>query len=138
MMSPTFIRSSHSAAALLASVLLIAATGCQKDEAPPPLPQAKPAETPQVATLVPEGEDDFEEEEEQAAPKTGTRKAAPGPLAKCCQALRQNAANAPPETAGHMLTAAAACDAANSSGKTSAASVISSLLKGAQMPAVCQ
>jgi len=137
MMSPTIVRSSH-LAALLAGALSIAATGCQKEEAPPPLPQARPAETPTVATLVPEGEDEFEEEEEEPAPKKGSGKAAAGPLTKCCQALRQNAANAPPETAGHLLTAAAACDAANSAGKTSAASIISGLLKGAQMPAVCQ
>ncbi len=138
MMLPMFVRSSHPAAALLVGALSIATFGCQKEETPPPLPQAKPVETQPVATLVPEDDELEEETTADEAPKKPSGKRAAGPLTKCCQALRQNAANAPPETAGHMLTAAAACDAANASGQSSAASVISGLLKGAKMPAVCQ
>jgi len=101
----------------LSLVALIAASGCKEDP-PPPLPEAKTAPTPTTLELeVPE--EDGGAEEEVAKPKgKGVRKPS-GPLAACCAALRQNAASAPPETQGHMLNAAAACDAANKAGGTS-------------------
>ncbi len=124
---------------ILAGLLGGIAVGCQKDEAPPPLPTPKPAPTPTVAQLVPE-EDEEEEEVEEAKPTTRrtTGGKAAGPLTACCQALRQNAANAPPETKGHMLTAAAACEAANASGNTGFLGGLNTLLKGANMPPACQ
>ncbi len=124
---------------LLLGGLALATSGCQKDEAPPPLPTPKPAPTPTVAQLVPEDEEEEEEvEEPKAATKRTGSKAAAGPLTACCQALRQNAANAPPETKGHMLTAAAACEAANAQGNAGFLGGLNALLKGANMPPACQ
>lgn len=120
--------------ALVFGAVVSTATGCKQDEAPPPLPTAKPVETPAIATIVPE-DDETEEETSEEVKKTG--KAGSGSsLSKCCSALRQNAANAPPETKGHMESAAAACDAAVKAGASSVVGVISRF--GIKVPAVCQ
>jgi hypothetical protein len=122
--------------ALLFGAVLSTATGCKQDEAPPPLPTAKPAETPAVATIMPE--EDEETEEESTSDET-TKKGGKGggsSLSKCCAALRQNAVNAPPETKGHMESAAAACDAAAKAGASSVIGVISRF--GIKVPPVCQ
>ncbi len=121
---------------LLCAALAVGATlGCKKEEEPPPpLPEAKPAATPETLELEIPEEDAGEEEEPK---KTGTGVRKPKGLAACCAALRQNAASAPPETQGHMLNAAAACDAANAAGAGSVAG-LSALLRGAKMPAACQ
>lgn len=134
MKSPALARSFNTAA--LFSLLAALAVGCQKEEAPPPLPTAKPVETPTVATIVPEDEEEEETTEPAAAPKAGGKGSSGGTLGKCCAALRQNAANAPPETKVQMEQAAAACDAANKAGASSALSVISRL--GVKVPPVCQ
>jgi len=112
---------------------------CKKDEPPPPLPEPKPVETAAEAPLELKPED-------AGAPvvvkppvaKSGVSTA--GSLAKCCTALRQNAANAPEPTKGYMLYAAGACDLAATQGKdkASAIGVIASALKGAGMPAACK
>jgi hypothetical protein len=123
--------------ALWCSLLLAVATttGCKKEEEPPPpLPEAKPAATPETLELEIPEEDAGEEEEPK---KTGTGKARPRGLAACCAALRQNAASAPPESKGHMLNAAAACDAANAAGAGTVAG-LAGLLRGAKMPSACQ
>lgn len=133
MKSSGLARSLNTAA--LFSLLVALATGCQKEEAPPPLPQAKTVEPPTVATIIPEDEEEEEEVTTDEPKKTG--KAGGGnALSKCCQALRQNAANAPPETKVQMEQAAAACDAANKAGASSALSAIRRF--GVALPAICQ
>ncbi len=133
MKSPGLARSFNTAA--LFSLLTALAIGCQKEEAPPPLPQAKPAEVPAVATIIPEDEDTEEEVTTDEPKKTG-KGGGTSTLGKCCAALRQNAANAPPETKVQMEQAAAACDAANKAGASSALSVIRRF--GVALPPICQ
>jgi hypothetical protein len=135
MKSPASARSFNTAA--LFSLLAALAVGCQKEEAPPPLPTAKPVEAPAVATIVPEDEEEEETTEATTtdAPKKGG-KGGGSTLSKCCSALRQNAANAPPETKAQMEQAAAACDAANKAGASSALSIIGRF--GVKLPPVCQ
>jgi hypothetical protein len=124
--------------ALISALLLFgAASGCQNKETPPPLPTAKPATTPSTLKL------EAPKEEDAGGPKKTVKKGggkSQGTLGACCAALRQNAAGAPPETAGHMQNAAAACDAANATGagKAGFAGVLGGLLKGAGMPPACK
>jgi hypothetical protein len=118
----------------------LAYAGCKKEEPPPPLPSAAPANTP-TAPLVLEVEDageDVEDADADAKP-TGPYKPAAS-LKACCAALQQNAASAPPPTNMYMLQAAAVCNAAAAQGKdkASAAGIISGALKGAGMPAACR
>ncbi len=136
MKSPALARSFNTAA--LFSLLAALTVGCQKEEAPPPLPTAKPVEAPTVATIVPEEEEEEETTEATTtdAPKKGGKGGGGGTLGKCCSALRQNAANAPPETKVQMEQAAAACDAANKAGASSALSIIGRF--GVKLPPVCQ
>ncbi len=111
--------------------------GCKNDDPPPPLPEAKPAATPTTLELEPPEEEE-EEEEEEKKKGTGVRKPS-GPLAACCQALRQNAESAPPETQAHMRNAASACDAANAAGsKAGFLAGLAGLLGGAGAPAACK
>jgi hypothetical protein len=113
------------------------AVGCKKDEPPPPLPEPKAVETAEAPLeLVPE--DAGPPVQPKAAPKPTTRQASG--LAKCCAALRQNAASAPEPTKGYMLYAAGACDLAAAQGKDkqSAVSLITNALKGAGLPADCK
>lgn len=121
--------------ALVFGAVVSTATGCKQDEAPPPLPTAKPVETPAIATIVPEDEE-TEEEVTSEEPKKGGKAGGGSALSKCCAALRQNAANAPPETKGHMESAAAACDAAVKAGASSVLGVVSRF--GVKVPPVCQ
>lgn len=135
MKSPALARSFKTAA--LFSLLTALAAGCQKEETPPPLPTAKPVETPAVATIVPEDEE--EEESTEGATTDAPKKGGTGgksTLGKCCAALRQNAANAPPETKVQMEQAAAACAVADKAGASSALSIISRF--GIKVPPVCQ
>jgi hypothetical protein len=140
MARPRTLRESRSLGALmLAGVLLTGVAACNKDEAPPPLPQAKPATTPTALQLqAPEEEDAGAEKPVKKTGKGGGK--AQGTLGPCCAALRQNAANAPPETQAHLLNAAAACDAANAAGgaKSGFLGVLGGLLKGSGAPPACQ
>lgn len=123
---------------LALAVIGASASGCQKDEAPPPLPEAKKVEEPKVEELkIPDaGSEEVEEEKKKA---TGGARKAGGALSACCAALRQNAANAPEPTKGHMMTAAAACDAANKSGTQAPfLATLAGLLKGAGAPSACR
>lgn len=120
-------------------LVLGASLGCQKEEEPPPLPTSKPAPTPSTVELVVEEKEDAGKPEEPK--KTGGGGGARrGPLSACCSALRQNAANLQEPTKGHMLTAAAACDAANNSGTAPGAFVgtLTGLLRGAPLPPACR
>jgi hypothetical protein len=134
MKSPGLARSFNTAA--LFSLLAVLAVGCQKEEAPPPLPQAKPAEVPTVATIIPEDEETEEEAVTTDEPKKTGKGGGTSSLGKCCAALRQNAVNAPPETKVQMEQAAAACEAANKAGASSALSVIRRF--GVALPPICQ
>jgi hypothetical protein len=120
---------------LLVPTLALATAGCEKDEAPPPLPSAKPADTA-VAPLELEEEEDAGAEEEEEPKKTGTGRPS-STLKNCCSALRQNAASAPPATQGLMLQAAATCDAMAASGQTGVGP-LQAILKGASLPAGCR
>jgi hypothetical protein len=130
--------SKASIATLGLALLLGSAVGCKKDEPPPPLPEPKPVPTAEEAPLELKPEDAGPPVQEKVAPKAGTRPS--GGLARCCSALRQNAANAPEPTKGYMLYAAGACDLAAAQGKDkqSAVGVITSALKGAGLPADCK
>jgi hypothetical protein len=118
--------------------LLPLALGCQKEEEPPPLPTSKPAPTPTAVPLVVEEEDAGAEKEEPK--KTGTGGARRGALSACCAALRQNAANLSEPAKGHTLTAAAACESANSAGSPAGVfmGTLSALLRGAPLPSACR
>lgn len=90
---------------------------CQKDEAPPPLPTATATETPDAA-LVLEVEDaapDAPEDADADAKKVGGGSSAS--MKKCCQAVSQNAENAPEPTKTYMKQMAAACFAAAGAGR---------------------
>jgi len=114
---------------------------CKKDEGPPPLPvTSAPPSVPETSLAV---EDAGEDGDGADGDGSDGRKIVGKPAAsmkKCCDALAQNAANAPPPTNIYMQQAAAACSAAVAQGKEGASilSVISGALKGAQMPAACK
>jgi hypothetical protein len=120
---------------------LITATGCKKDEPPPPLPAAPPAaSTPAVPTqtleLAPEP---VPSESASAKPVTGTGAPAAG-LKKCCAALAQNAKGAPPPNDTLMLQASQACNVAVAAGAASPAvlAAVRAAMGGAALPAGCQ
>lgn len=120
-----------------AGLALVGATGCQKDEAPPPLPEPKATASAAVVPL----EIAPEEEPEEETPKTGGGgKRAPDGLTKCCNALAQNAKNAPAPTDSYLQAAAGICQGAVATGKAkhSVIGAITAALKGAGMPAECQ
>jgi hypothetical protein len=114
----SFLRSSAAPVTLglLLPMALVAYSGCKKEEPPPPLPSAAPVTTPS-APLVLEVEDAGVEDVVDAdadAKKVGTGSSAS--MKKCCQAVAQNAANAPEPTKTYMQGLAAACFAAAASG----------------------
>jgi hypothetical protein len=101
---------------LLLPLGLATYSGCKKEEPPPPLPSAAPVTTPS-APLVLEVEDAGVEDVVDAdadAKKVYT--GSPASMKKCCQAVAQNAANAPEPTKTYMQGLAAACMAAAASG----------------------
>lgn len=125
--------------ALCLGLSIGATSGCKNDEAAPPLPTAKPAPTPSTVTLtVEESEDAGAEEEPKKTGGTGRRPG--GALSACCAALTQNAANLPEPSKGHMLTAAAACRAADGSGSPAGAFLggLTGMLRGAPLPPACR
>jgi hypothetical protein len=126
---------------LLLPLGVLSYSGCKKDEPPPPLPSAAPANTPS-APLVLEVEDagpDVEDADADADVKIGPYKPAAS-MKACCAALQQNAASAPPPTNIYMMSAAAACNAAVAQGKdkSTIVGIVSGALKGAGMPAACR
>jgi hypothetical protein len=127
--------------ALSALALLALPLGCEREEAPPPLPSAAPAATPpaEPLELAPEPIAVVDAGTDAGKKKTGTGK--PGAsLANCCSALQQNAANAPSPNKEYMLQAAGICSALAAQGKEkgSAIGAIQAALKGVGMPAACQ
>lgn len=118
-------------------IALVAASGCKKDEPPPPLPEPKVVETTEKPLEL-KPEDAGAPVQPKPAAKPTTRKASG--IGQCCAALRQNAANAPEPTKGYMLYAASACDMAAAQGKDKASIVgqLAAALKGAGLPADCK
>jgi len=115
--------------------------GCKKDEAPPPMPSASVAAAEPAAPLeiAPE-EDAGPVDSGPDAAKVGGGGGYNKSLAKCCAALKQNAANAPAPTNTYMMTAAGVCDGLAAAGKDNAAAMamLRGLLQGAAMPGGCQ
>jgi hypothetical protein len=76
------------------------------------------------------------------APKTGGKGGGSkaSSLQSCCNALAQNAANAPEPNATYMKQAAATCGVLAAQGKDSgtAVAILAGILKGAGMPASCK
>ena len=125
--------------ALAALVPALASTSCKKDKPPPPLPSAEPVKEPSAPVVLEIEEPAVPDAGDDAAKKVG--KYRPGASLKaCCNALSQNAANAPPPTNAYMLQAAAACHAAVAQGKDkgSIIAVVRGALRGAGMPGACR
>lgn len=105
------------AAGLLLPVASVSFASCKKDEPPPPLPSAapEPAPSPPLALEI----EDAGAPPEDVAPDvkkkyTGGSSAS---MKKCCQAVAQNAENAPEPTKTYMKQMAAACFAAAGAGR---------------------
>jgi hypothetical protein len=127
--------------ALALPIASLSFVSCKKEEAPPPLPSAAPATEPAPVLAL--------ETVKLPEPDAGTevKKATGGGVAKtasnlqaCCNALAQNAANAPEPTATYMKQAAATCGVLAAQGKDSgsAVAILAGLLKGAGLPAACK
>ncbi|WP_050432560.1 hypothetical protein [Chondromyces crocatus] len=118
--------------------------GCKKDEDELPVPVATTTTTTTTTTTMELAveEDagvDAGEDAGADAGKTIVGTGDPTGVRRCCQALRQNAASAPPEQKGAYLSAAAACDGlVNSPQGRQALGTLRSFLLGAQLPASCQ
>jgi hypothetical protein len=100
--------------------------GCKKDEPPPPLPSAEPEPAPSAPlTLVVEdaGDDGDAADDADAAKKKGTGAPAAS-LTRCCQAMSQNAENAPEPTKTYMKQLAASCFAAAKQGQAAQVSAL--------------
>jgi hypothetical protein len=105
---------------LLLPVMVTSCQGCKKDEPPPPLPSATAPATTTAAPLELAVEDAGVPDVEDTGPdvrKLGGKP--PGNLKKCCQAIKQNAANAPMPTKAYLENLAASCFALAGQGGTS-------------------
>lgn len=126
------------------ALVLLAAfcAGCKKDEAPPPLPivqaEEKKAEVPFELTPEDAGVPAAPKEKKKTRRRRSSKPK--GSLKSCCNALRQNAANAPEPTRQYMTAAATTCDLLATQGKdkNTAAAMIVGMLKGAGLPAQCK
>ena len=129
-------------AAIIASgflLPLVIATGCKKDEPPPPLPSAPPAAStpaPQTLELAPEPvpSDSAAEVKKPGGGGSGSS------LGKCCAALIQNSKSAPPPNNQLMLNAGQACNIAVAAGQGAPAvlNAVRAAMGGAALPAGCQ
>ena len=125
---------------VLVSLSFGAFTGCKKDEPPPPLPSAAPAAVPTPTAPLELAPEPVPEASASASVKKPTGTGAPAQsFAKCCAALKQNAASAPEPTKTSLLQAAAACDGAVALGKSGAGalSAFQGLLRGVGLPSAC-
>jgi len=106
---------------LLLPVMVTSCQGCKKDEPPPPLPSATAPATTSAAPLVLEVEDAGVPDVVDSGPdvKTGVGGRPASNLKKCCQAIKQNAANAPMPTKAYLENLAASCFAMAGQGGTS-------------------
>lgn len=111
----------------------------QPAPSPPPAPPPPPAPVAEEADAGADLADaaDADDADADAAKPKGTWD--PSGLAACCQALQQNAVNAPLDQKGAYLAAAGACQAAKSQPSLAQAlSVIRGALRGAAMPPICR
>jgi hypothetical protein len=129
----------------VASTLLalagLSATGCKKDEPPPPLPSAQPVTTaPAPLQLKPEDAGVKPPADAGAKKVVHGGGGHAGGLGPCCAALSQNANLAPEPTKTYMLQAAAMCSALAAQGRDKAAvgGILLGALRGAGMPASCR
>jgi len=125
------------------SVVLVEASACNK-------PQPEPNARPSIVEVAPDSGSATPETPEPVAgdgstssgdPVVPDAAAAPSSNMKaCCEALAQNAKAAPPPTNGHLLSAAAACNATVATGKDGVTFLanLQSSLKGAEVPAACR
>jgi hypothetical protein len=91
-------------------VMVTSCQGCKKDEPPPPLPSATAPATTTAPELVMAPEDaGFDAADAADAKKPLGKGGKPGGLSKCCQAIKQNAANAPMPTKAYLENLAASC-----------------------------
>jgi hypothetical protein len=95
---------------LLLPVMVTSCQGCKKDEPPPPLPSAT-APPPTAAPTLELAVEDAAVPIEDAGPdvKKGVGGTKASNLKKCCQAIKQNAANAPMPTKAYLENLAASC-----------------------------
>jgi hypothetical protein len=106
---------------LVLPVMVTSCQGCKKDEPPPPLPSATAPVTaapPATLTMAPE-DAGMDAADAADAKKPIGKGGSPGGLSKCCQAIKQNAANAPMPTKAYLENLAATCFAAAKGGSVS-------------------
>jgi hypothetical protein len=125
--------------AMSLSIAGVLASGCKKEEPPPPLPSAQPVAA-NTAPLQLKPEDAGVKAPDAAPPPKRGGGGGGGGLSACCAALAQNATMAPPPTNGYMLQAAALCQSLAAQGKDKAAvgGMLLGALKGAGLPAACK
>lgn len=104
---------------LLLPAVMTSFNGCKKDEPPPPLPSATAPATTSAPVLELAVEDAGVDADDGAPKKVGKGGRPGGNIMKCCQALKQNAANAPPPTNAYLYNLAASCEAMAKGGATS-------------------
>lgn len=105
---------------LFLPVMVTSCQGCKKDEPPPPLPSATAPATTTAAPLELAVEDAGVPDVEDTGPDVKRGVGKPGAnLKKCCQAIKQNAANAPMPTKAYLENLAASCFALAGQGGTS-------------------
>jgi len=105
---------------LVLPAMVSSCQGCKKDEPPPPLPSATaPASTtaPVLELAVEDAGEDVVDAAD-AGKKLGVGGGAAN-IKKCCQAIKQNAANAPMPTKAYLENLAASCFAMAKQGATS-------------------
>ena len=96
---------------LLLPVMVTSCQGCKKDEPPPPLPSATAPAATSAPTLELAVEDAAvpDVDDADAGRRRSRREASASNLKKCCQAIKQNAANAPMPTKAYLENLAATC-----------------------------
>lgn len=133
-----------SALACALVVVSMLAPGCKKPEddappPPPPPPASSPAPAVTQAPLTPDDPTASAPAPTASAPPKGPLGPAPGSIGKCCDALKQNAKNAPPDQAAGYATAIAVCEAAKTSPQAQQVfAQIRAVLKGGKAPGACQ
>ena len=114
---------------------------CKKDEPPPPIPvQTAQPSVPEASLTIEDAADNSDAADGDGSDGKKIIGKPGASMKKCCDALAQNAASAPPPTNIYLQQAAAACSAAVAQGKEGASivSIVSGMLKGAQMPGACK
>jgi hypothetical protein len=128
--------------AALPLVWLGGCSRCQKDQDPVPLP-AQPDASSEPTVLAVDAGPDADADAADADADAKKKPSGPGPTAamrKCCNALAQNAENAPEPTKTYMKLAAASCHAGVAQGKDKASiiAIVTGALRGAGLPAECK